>query len=45
MDFGNGAIQIIVQKGEQIDENKLARLVRDTIKDVNREQNMRGGTI
>ena len=44
MDFGTGAIQIIVQKGEQIDENKLARLVRDTIKDVNREQNMRGGT-
>ena len=45
MDFGTGAIQIIVQKGEQIDENKLARLVRDTIKDVNREQNMRGGTV
>lgn len=45
MDFGTGAIQIIVQKGEQIDENKLAQLVRNTIKDVNREQNMRGGTI
>lgn len=45
MDFGTGAIQIIVQKGEQIDENKLARLVRDTIRDVNREQNIRGGTV
>lgn len=45
MDFGTGAIQIIVNKGDQIDENKLSQLVRDTLKNITREQNMRGGTI
>lgn len=45
LSFSNGAIQIIVQKGENIDENKLAQMVRVAIKDVNRENNMRGGTI
>lgn len=44
MNFSNGAIQIIVQKGENIDENKLARKVREVIKDFTRENNMRGGT-
>lgn len=45
MDFGTGAIQIIVNKGDQIDENRLSQLVRDTLKNITREQNIRGGTI
>lgn len=45
LSFSNGAIQIIVQKGEHIDEQKLARLVRETIKDTNRSSNIRGGLV
>lgn len=43
MNFSNGAIQIIVQKGENIDEVKLARKVREVISDTNREHQIRGG--
>lgn len=43
MTFNNGAIQIIVDKGENIDESKLARKVREVISDLNRETNLRGG--
>lgn len=43
MNFSNGAIQIIVQKGENIDEAKLARKVREVISDTNREHQIRGG--
>lgn len=39
----SGAVQIIVQKGENIDENKLAREVRRILKDLQRETNVRGG--
>lgn len=45
LSFSNGAIQIIVQKGEHIDEQKLARLVREAIKDTNRSNNIRGGLV
>lgn len=45
MAFNNGAIQIIVQKGEGIDEGKLARKIRQVILDLKREGDMRGGTI
>ena len=38
-----GAVQIIVQKGENIDETKLAREVRRILKDLQRETNVRGG--
>lgn len=44
MTFSSGAIQIVVQKGENIDENKLAQKVRQVINDMRREGNMRGGT-
>lgn len=44
MNFSNGAIQIIIQKGEGIDENALARKVREVINDLSRGNNMRGGT-
>lgn len=45
MNFNNGAIQIIVQKGEDIDENLLAQKVRGVINDMRREGDMRGGMI
>lgn len=45
MDFNNGAIQIIVNRGDQIDENRLARLVRNTLADITREQSIRGGRV
>lgn len=45
MNFGNGAIQIIVEKGEGIDERVLAQKVRGILNDMKREGNMRGGTI
>lgn len=38
-----GAVQIIVQKGEHIDENKLARKVREIIEDMERSARKRGG--
>lgn len=43
MTFNNGAIQIVVQKGENIDENKLARKVKQVILDMKREGELRGG--
>lgn len=43
MSFGSGAIQIVVQKGENIDENKLARTVKQVILDMKRDTDMRGG--
>lgn len=45
LSFGNGAIQIVVQKGDHIDENKLARKIKETIMDFKRDNDMRGGTI
>lgn len=45
MAFNRGAIQIIVQKGDAIDENKLARQVRQVILDMKREGSMRGGMV
>lgn len=45
MTFSNGAIQINVQKGENIDENKLARKIKEVLKETARDDNMRGGTI
>ena len=41
--FGNGAIQIIVEKGQNIDEQKLARKVKEVINDMRREGDLRGG--
>lgn len=43
--FSNGAIQIIVHKGDGIDERVLAEKVRDVINDIKRDGDMRGGTI
>lgn len=45
MTFGNGAIQIIVQGGEGIDENVLARKVKEVLNDMKREGNIRGGAL
>lgn len=45
MTFNNGAIQIVVQKGEGIDERILAQKVRGVLNDMKREGDMRGGTI
>lgn len=45
MTFGNGAIQIIVQKGEGIDERILAQKVRGVLNDMKREGDMRGGMV
>lgn len=45
MSFENGAIQIIVQKGEGIDERVLAQKVRNVLNDLKREGDMRGGKI
>lgn len=43
--LSNGAVQIIVPKGTDIDEEKLARMVRDEIRNLDRENRMRGGDI
>lgn len=43
--LSNGAVQIIVPKGTDIDEAKLARMVRDEIRNLDRENKMRGGAI
>lgn len=43
MSFNKGAVQIIVQKGENIDENKLARKIREVIEDMERTGRKRGG--
>lgn len=45
MNFSNGAIQIIVNKDTNIDENLLARKVKDVLNDIRREGDMRGGSI
>ena len=45
MPFNNGAIQIVVQKGEGIDERVLAQKVRGVLNDMKREGDMRGGTV
>ena len=45
MTFSNGAIQIIVQKGENIDERILAQKIRGVLNDMKREGDMRGGTV
>lgn len=39
----SGAVQIIVQNGENIDENVLAERVRMVLADLQREGNLRGG--
>jgi hypothetical protein len=44
MNFDGGAIQIVVNKGESIDEQVLAKKIKDVLKEVNREGDMRGGT-
>lgn len=41
--FGNGAIQIVVEKGQNIDERKLAQKVKEVINDMRREGDLRGG--
>lgn len=41
----NGAIQIIVQKGENIDEEKLKRIVLKALEDAKKTSNKRAGTI
>lgn len=41
--FSSGAIQIIVEKGQNIDEQKLARKVKEVINDMRREGDLRGG--
>lgn len=43
MSFNKGAVQIIVQKGENIDENKLAQKIRQVIEDMERTGRKRGG--
>ena len=43
--LSNGAVQIIVPKGTNIDEAKLAKMVRDEIRNLDRENRMRGGDI
>ena len=43
--LSNGAVQIIVPKEVDIDEQKLARMVRDEIRNLDRENRMRGGNI
>lgn len=43
--LSNGAVQIIVPKGTDIDEARLARMVRDEIRNLDRENRMRGGDI
>ena len=43
MSFSKGAIQITVQKGEGIDENKLARKIREVLTDMERTNNKRRG--
>lgn len=45
MTFNNGAIQIIVHKGEGIDEHALAQKVKSVINDMKREGEIRGGTV
>lgn len=45
MTFNNGAIQVIVNKGEDIDENRLAQKIRGVLNDMKREGNMRGGMV
>lgn len=45
MNFSNGAVQIIVQKGENINERVLAQKVREVLYEMQREGNMRGGTL
>lgn len=45
MSFSNGAIQIIVQKGEGIDERVLAQKVKGVLNDMRREGDMRGGMV
>lgn len=43
--LSNGAVQIIVPKGIDIDEAKLAHMVREEIRNLDRENRMRGGNI
>lgn len=45
MNFNNGAIQIVVQKGEGIDERILAQRIKEVLNDMKREGDMRGGTV
>lgn len=42
--FSNGAIQIVVEKGQNINERELARKVKEVINDMRREGDLRGGT-
>lgn len=43
MTFNQGAVQIIVQGGEGLDEDKLARKVKDVILELERSKTKRGG--
>ena len=45
MTFNNGAIQIVVQKGEGINEGVLAQRIREVLNDMRREGDMRGGMV
>lgn len=43
LNFNEGAIKIVVEKGENINETLLAEKIRKVIRDVQREGNIRGG--
>jgi len=43
--LSNGAIQIVVPQGADIDEQTLAKMIREEIRNLDRENRMRGGDI
>lgn len=43
--ISSGGIQIIVQKGENIDEYTLAKKIREVLGDIERDNNVRGGSL
>lgn len=45
MTFNDGAIQIVVQNGEGIDEHVLAQKIKTILNDMKREGDMRGGMV
>lgn len=45
MNFSNGAIQIVVNKGDNLNERELAKQVRSILYDMKREGDMRGGNV
>lgn len=45
INISNGAIQINIPQGAHIDERKLATMIREEIRNYDRNNNMRGGSI